>query len=677
VPKSILVCLSLLVLALPQPGLRAEVASAPSLFGMGHGIDHAVLVVRDLEAARTHFAETLGFRMPPPGKTGRHPTGTKNVSSAFADISYLELLAVADPALVAEHRPHYLRYLEQHEGVRLFALSSSDVEASRAWLTERGFTTDPVAPGSIQYDGWQRDSSEPNWWTLRFSGDEPPADLPFFIRYRQRPYAEIQAEWDEGYAEERSEEDRRHPNGALGIAAIELAVADLDTVRATYLRMGLEPIAAAEGAAFRVGRRALLLRSAQHEGDRTARFLAARGAGVMALHIEVEDLSATRDWLAARLPADALDLQTEAVGVDASHAHGVRLVFVQEPEANRPKPSGAASSTAPASLSAEEAARAAGHYAQYCALCHGDERQGYAADNAPSLRSRSLLSTADGGFMYASIAYGRPGTAMAGYLDSQGGPMTGADIGQLLRWLWQQGGLSDDDVLELPGDPVEGDVALGASLYQRECAECHGAQGEGISAPALGNPMLLARASDSFLRYAIAEGRDGTPMPAYRDRLSAAQIDALTAFLRSRASGWEAPTVALRRAPTPAEYVLNPTGHTPEFTLRENRFVPAAEVVEAMSSGARMVLLDARAMSDWQRAHIPGAVPVPYYSQPDTFASDLPNDGTWIIAYCACPHAASGVVVDTLRRLGFPRTAIIDEGILVWTQRGYPIASGL
>ena len=51
----------------------------------------------------------------------------------------------------------------------------------------------------------------------------------------------------------------------------------------------------------------------------------------------------------------------------------------------------------------------------------------------------------------------------------------------------------------------------------------------------------------------------------------------------------------------------------------------------------------------------------------------MPNDGTWVVAYCACPHHASGEVVDELRRRGYEHTAVLDEGILVWAQKGYPV----
>jgi rhodanese-related sulfurtransferase len=47
-----------------------------------------------------------------------------------------------------------------------------------------------------------------------------------------------------------------------------------------------------------------------------------------------------------------------------------------------------------------------------------------------------------------------------------------------------------------------------------------------------------------------------------------------------------------------------------------------------------------------------------------------------IVAYCACPHVASNRVVNTLKRYGYKHTAILDEGILVWTARGIRCSRG-
>src|SRR3954468_18228442 len=63
-------------------------------------------------------------------------------------------------------------------------------------------------------------------------------------------------------------------------------------------------------------------------------------------------------------------------------------------------------------------------YGKLCALCHGADARGYAADNAPSLRTPTFLATASDDFLRAGIERGRPGTAMAGYAQSVGGPLS-------------------------------------------------------------------------------------------------------------------------------------------------------------------------------------------------------------------------------------------------------------
>ncbi|MFW6077427.1 MAG: VOC family protein, partial [Hyphomicrobiales bacterium] len=62
------------------------------------GIDHLVLAVADLEAARRRYGE-LGFTLAPPG---RHPFGTAN-SVIQLDGVFLELLSVAEPAEIPPH----------------------------------------------------------------------------------------------------------------------------------------------------------------------------------------------------------------------------------------------------------------------------------------------------------------------------------------------------------------------------------------------------------------------------------------------------------------------------------------------------------------------------------------------------------------------------------------------
>ena len=312
-------------------------------------------------------------------------------------------------------------------------------------------------------------------------------------------------------------------------------------------------------------------------------------------------------------------------------------------------------------------------YARYCALCHGADREGYAADEAPSLRSPELMGAAPGGYLYTAISYGRPGTPMSAFEDTQGGPLSHKDLHTLMDWLIFNAKVDREPVQD---EPVRGDATSGAEVYAAHCAECHGAQGEGGSGTALANRVFLATASDAFIRHSIAKGRTGTPMAAFDKKLKETEINDVVSFLRSRAVGWEATIPDLAPPPDPAKAILNPKAAPAELPDREDRFVSADSVLEAMNRGERIVLLDARPISDWQRSHIPGALPMPFYDGVESLIPHLPKDGTPIVAYCACPHAASGRVVDKLKKAGFNSARILDEGILVWTERGYPVAIG-
>lgn len=306
-------------------------------------------------------------------------------------------------------------------------------------------------------------------------------------------------------------------------------------------------------------------------------------------------------------------------------------------------------------------------YGRYCALCHGPEAKGYAADHAPSLVSSTFLGSASNSYLTRSIRNGRPGTAMGAYGRTAGGPLEESDIDSIiayLRWPGQSWAVP-------PTGDVTGDATRGAAIFEETCKQCHGTREVHGDAVQLGNKELLAVANDAYLRYAITHGRPGTPMLSFSGVLSEQQIDDVVTFIRS----WAVPETPKSgpppEVPVDLPVVINPKGKAPTFTLREDRFVPAEEVKKALEAKERIVIIDARASSAWLQVHIPGSIPAPYYDM--NRLDEVPKDGTWVIAYCACPHHASGAVVDELRKRGYPRTAILDEGILVWQQRGYPI----
>ena len=82
------------------------------------------------------------------------------------------------------------------------------------------------------------------------------------------------------------------------------------------------------------------------------------------------------------------------------------------------------------------------------------------------------------------------------------------------------------------------EVLAFGTLYAKNCAGCHGADGRGGAAIALANPVYLAIADDAAIRKVITEGVRGTAMPAFAESaggfLTDAQIDVITKEIRSR-----------------------------------------------------------------------------------------------------------------------------------------------
>jgi mono/diheme cytochrome c family protein/rhodanese-related sulfurtransferase len=329
---------------------------------------------------------------------------------------------------------------------------------------------------------------------------------------------------------------------------------------------------------------------------------------------------------------------------------------------------GCAKKTAKAAGDSLERGRLA--YTKYCATCHGREGNGYVADNAPSLRTTTFLASASDGFLHQGIVRGRPGTAMGAYGRALGGPLGDDDIDAIIAFL-RQGG---PPRVSLPLHVDIGDARAGKVTYDALCSRCHGTPTQRSSAVHLANAIFLSTATDTFLRYAVESGRPPTSMVPWKGTLPDKQIDDVVAYVRSLAVPPKpAPLAPLNGppAPRPGPIVVNPKGRAPEFKLKDDRYVSIDDVKRALDEKRRVIIADARGTPDYASLHITGAISTPYYDH--TSLDDVPNDGTWVLAYCACPHHVSGEVVDELRKRGYKHTAVIDEGVFAWQQKGYPV----
>ncbi len=103
------------------------------------GIDHCVILVRDLDAARERIA-ALGFTLTPRGVHSDH-MGTAN-HCIMLRRAYFEVLAVLKPTAFNER---WRGRLAAREGLDAVPVASADVDAARAELVARGLALpDPI-----------------------------------------------------------------------------------------------------------------------------------------------------------------------------------------------------------------------------------------------------------------------------------------------------------------------------------------------------------------------------------------------------------------------------------------------------------------------------------------------------------------------------------------------------
>lgn len=195
-------------------------------------------------------------------------------------------------------------------------------------------------------------------------------------------------------------------------------------------------------------------------------------------------------------------------------------------------------------------------YGENCAVCHGLDGNGRVgaqlAKDWPSLRPDRVIASV--------IASGIPGSAMPAWSQAKGGPLRDDQIEAIVAYIltWESGAprllpATPTPVLRPPLTPppdVQGDPNRGATLYDQNCAVCHGANLEGRIGATLAKNWPSIR-PDQSLRTVISNGIQGSPMPAWSQAkggpLSQAEIDDLVAFVLTQAQ----PGQVFRPTPAP------------------------------------------------------------------------------------------------------------------------------
>jgi mono/diheme cytochrome c family protein len=182
-------------------------------------------------------------------------------------------------------------------------------------------------------------------------------------------------------------------------------------------------------------------------------------------------------------------------------------------------------------------------FAANCVSCHGAD--GLGTGIAPALNDADTRAkTADE--LTRTLTYGNTGTLMAGWSNT----LTADQISSLINLIqrWEEIPAGTIPAPDVPIPTTEESIALGSQLFAANCSRCHGPEGQGTPrAPSLNVKSFLTSTNDQAILQIVTSGVPGTAMPAWGDRMTETEIQAIVGFIRQ----WEptAPEVATLTRP--------------------------------------------------------------------------------------------------------------------------------
>jgi catechol 2,3-dioxygenase-like lactoylglutathione lyase family enzyme len=276
------------------------------------GIDHVIIVVRDLERARQDWSR-LGFTLTP---RGRHSgQGTANYCMMFEN-DFLELLGIVDPA---DNVERLATFLARREGARAVAFApAGTAEDTRSALLQCG-----LHPSELHALGRQMELPEgpsiPRFSLIGLAAEDAPGLPASFVCAHLTPELMRRPEW------------LAHPNGANGLRGIHVLVESTAPLLPAYDRLfGIQHVTTTDTVAtVHVGRHRIVFSTpddfvTMHPGiDLDPEFPV---PGIVALDLGVADRAGTVDCLSQREIAFD-ELPDGTLVVPASQANGAILFF--------------------------------------------------------------------------------------------------------------------------------------------------------------------------------------------------------------------------------------------------------------------------------------------------------------------------------------------------------------
>ena len=113
--------------------------------------------------------------------------------------------------------------------------------------------------------------------------------------------------------------------------------------------------------------------------------------------------------------------------------------------------------------------------------------------------------------------------------------------------------------------------------------------------------------------------------------------------------------------------------------------VPPAEAGPSLERGEIDLVLDVREPSEFEEAHLPGAINIPrgwleIRADPESPGADpnlVKDQGARILVYCTrAPGARSVLATQTLASMGYGRVTALDGGLNAWVEAGLEQVQG-
>jgi catechol 2,3-dioxygenase-like lactoylglutathione lyase family enzyme len=281
-------------------------------------LDHLVLCVRDLDAARAFYAR-LGFTLTP---KARHPFGTEN-SLVQLDGNFLELLAVADRDLIKPPVPGEFafaafneRFLAAREGMSMLVFASDDARRDQCEFAASGLET--YAPFDFSRQAMLPDGKAATvGFSLAFVTDKRMPDAAFFVCQQHAP----QYFWKKEY--------QKHRNGALAVDEVVMVAPAPRALAGFFAKLQPDGIIGDKDGALAVAtsRGAITVLD---PAAFAARFPDGAAPAVATPHfaayrVRVEDLAATEELLRAN--GVAARREAASIQVGSAETFGVVLEF--------------------------------------------------------------------------------------------------------------------------------------------------------------------------------------------------------------------------------------------------------------------------------------------------------------------------------------------------------------